>query len=1224
MRRNPKRRSFAPRLLSLEQRRLLALAATWLGQDGSDFVGTESSLLSQSPNDYQDIHLRLSGLAFPSNTITRVQVAKYGGGGWTWNANGQKGALFQPDAANPAAGDLFMEPATADPAGTWYEKIRVDYANGAFEETQLKTGTAVDPNLRTPGKELGAVFQGQVNQDWTGPYISVGPDGIKDVRVDLFNLSTAADVSLVRLTATSPAGPTRVWEAGLNPNGYWNAELMNRPAQGGTLGTTAEFYFSPDVNLAGYTLKFEVVYAHRNPNGSYTNRSGKADARVIASGATNPTAAMPAAAETNLPQAGASSLPQDEAFPGYSRVQLAPAGLASLASPQSFSSIQSAVLSNLHGSSWVYAKPGAPAPYTEGSYPLSMSYDAAAGVFGFPPVRDEEGSTLTLLLTFDDGGQAVARFAGSSSDINRRAVDTRVGAPVQNVYGAADLLAKLQAKAPNIHLSAGAYALGQPLNLDYPVRITADPGVALTFALSKAPGSPWNAASGAIRITSSHVALDGFAIRFTGDSSMWTAGDRFVIQAGGGGSKVDLSLIRLDIQAPAAASSTYEQAINLMNFEGGNSGLIAGNILKGGYIQLGTGPWDVLDNDYQGAVAHTVTPSFLNVLTSHDLTIRGNHVHSVAPAGVARRFLVFGRSDLGQGIGNLIENNVIDGGLGTPTVDPTGLFTNSYEIILMETYQPRFEGKPSAVSPDGLIVQIPQLRGPAARTGDVVSILTGPHAGEWRMIVQALGPTRYLLDEPLPQGDFAIAIGRGFVDQTFRGNTIDLRNTNANNVAVVLPGNQWGTRFLGNTFLGGNGLFIHAGSNEKGFETPGVEQPAPWGWSRLPILDLTIDGNRFVNAPVVLAVAHGQQNKANGGRTYFTGVFANNRVDWSIPGKPAVTIGVGANLVDNSDKRIPLDYNRTNYPWITLDEIRLTTRNNWGLDSTTGAGPIMKVHAAMLNGVGADNLAINLSTAPILSAVSLGQDGSDFVGLGSGPTRPDGLQDIHIVLYDLHPDKLIDRVVVTSFGGGEWRYNGPPGTDKAVFVRNGTTADLYIQPRRNEAGLDFTVRVYYVDQTWTQAYVSPIFAIARLPVAPLPSAPKGPEVQVIATNSAAPAPALQPQALLTNSAANPAPEVVQQAEPVGNLARATSDPAPEVPLPLAFEGPMRGGRRPPSRPLPFRGIAPAVRVHPVSLPSRIAPSRARLMIRPNQIARDFVLGMRRELLMMGIRDRGGR
>lgn len=1280
MNRHSKRRSLAPSLQALERRRLLTFTATWIGQDGSDFVGTESSLLLQSPNDYQDIRLRLSGLAFPNDAVTRVRVDKFGGGGWSWDAVGKKGALFLPDEADPTAGDIFMEPMAADPAGTWYEKIRVDYASGAFEETHLNTGAAVDPNLRVDGARLGAEFQGQTDQDWTGPFISVGPDGIRDVRVDLSNLSAGADVESVRLTATSPDGPTRVWEAGLNPNGHWNAELLNRPGQNGTLGATAEFYFSPDVDLDGYTLKFEIVYAHRNPDGSYTNRSGKTDVVIIAAGATNPNAAMPVVAEANLPATTAASLPQLEAFPGHSRVMLDPAALASLPSPQSLATVRSAVLTNLHGSTWVYTKSGAPAPHAGDSNPIAMVYEPSAGVFGFPPVRDEDGSTLTLLLTFDDGALAVARFTGAASDINRRALDSRAGAPVQEVHNAAELLARIGDKSSNIHMKAGVYALADPLSLDYPVRITADPGAALVFALSKDSGSAWNTASGAIRITSSHVALDGFAVRFEGNSSLWTARDRFIIQAGGG-SKVGLSLTRLDIEAPAAASSSsHEVAINLMNFEGRNAGRIADNILKGGYIQLGVGPWAVVDNDYRGAVANTVAPSFLNATTSHDITIRGNHAHAVAPSGITRRFLVFGRSDLGQGIGNVIENNIIDGGLGTPASNPTNLFDNAPEIILMETYQPRFEGRPSSVSPDGLIVQIPHLRGPAARTGDVVSILTGPRAGEWRRIVQALGPTRYLLDAPLPQGDFVIAIGRGFVDQTLRGNTIDLRGMSAGNVAVLLPGNQWGTKIVDNAFLGGNGIDIHAGSNEKAFETPGVGQRAPWGWSRLPIFDLLIDGNAFVDAPILLSVAHGQKNKVNAGRSYFTGVFSNNRIEWSIPNRPAVTIGVGARLVDNSDKRIPLDFNRTNYPWITPDEIRLVTRNNWGFDASTGGGPTMKVHAASLDGVAVDDQTIVLNASPIIRAFSNGQDGSDLVGLGAKSNGPDGYQDLRVTLNGLHPGKAIDRVVVTAFEGGEWRYNDPSGGDAAALFRDGTTAELYIQPRRNEAGGAFTVVVFYADGTWVKSFVSPVFAIAGLPVLPEPLDPESPSPRLAVVDPENPTtdepPQLQPAALLieprgVEGTPPPAPQAAQPqpVEPPLDFVQEVAGWEPESIRPPALPGAMRAGLRPPralpapasirlasptpggprgllaarqpgdrraalAAPAPPRRVVPAPRgqrvpsgrgaaeVRALTLAKRLAAAPAGVSSEPIRLG--FRLGNGGATLYSGMRDRGGR
>ena len=724
-----------PEARALESRRLLALAAAWLGQDGADFVGTEGTLVDQAPNDYQDLHFRLSGLS--GAAVARVDVERYGGGAWSWSPAGGKNAMFRPDPSDPSAGDLYLEPYFADAAGRLYQAIRVTYADGSVAQAQAVAATAVDPNLRAPGKGLSAASLGQDGSDWTGATVAVGPDGFQDVHVALANLSAGAS-AYVRITAAT--NPPRSWETGVNPDGRWNAELLDRPGANETLGTTADVYFSSDVDLAGVPLTIQVFYDHWNPDyRSYTNRSGKSDVVVVTAGATSPTLAMPAVAEPDLAAFAASGRPQDAAYPGLSHVAIDPASLAALARPQSLATIRSAVLTNRHGMAWLFLKPGAPAPYTGFPVPAAMTLDASTGVLDYAPVRDEAGSTLTLLLTFDDGSQAIARLAGSPADLGRLAVDTRVGAATTAVSDAAGLLAALDAGAPSIRLRPGVYDLNQPLNINRPVRIAADPGATLRFALSAAPGSPWSSTTGAINVRSGHVALDGFAIRFVGTTADWNTWARTVIQAGLGTADVDLAFTNLDVTAPAAAvAGVYEQAVTLMNFEDGDTGVIAGNVLRGGWIHLGAAPWQVVDNDYRGALDWTIAPTFLDVHRSFDLTIRGNHAWVEAPRGITQRFLVMGNSDSGQGIGNTIEGNTIDGGIGTPASGAPAGYTNNPEIILTETYQPRFEGAPSAVSPDRTIVQVPHLRGPAPRTGDVVSILTGPHAGEWRRIVQAL------------------------------------------------------------------------------------------------------------------------------------------------------------------------------------------------------------------------------------------------------------------------------------------------------------------------------------------------------------------------------------------------------------------------------------------------------------------------------------------------------
>ncbi|WP_165068516.1 discoidin domain-containing protein [Paludisphaera rhizosphaerae] len=1053
-------RRFAPGVAALEERRLLSLSAVYLGQDGHDYVGTEGTLVQQSPNDYQDVHIRLTGMSQPASSVVSVQVQRFGGGAWSWSTSGGKNAMFLPDSTNSQVGDVFFEPYFADPAGTNYQAIIVRYANGSTEATQVYSTSAVDPNLRMPGTQVTATFLGQDGQDWTASTIAVGPDGYQDVHIALAHLSYGASATV---TVTAATNPPRTWQTGVNPNGSWNAELLNRPGSNETLGTTADVFFSSDVNLQGVPLTVTVTYDHWNPNyQSYTNRSGKTDTATITAGATNPTLAMPAAPVSNFATVSAASLPQSTSYPGLSHAALTAASLGS----QTFATVQSAVLSDQSGNAWVYYRSGAPAPYSGVASPLSMTYRADAGVFDFVPLRDESDATLTLRLTFDDGSQAVAKFAGAAADLGRTAVDPRVGQSSVNVSTAADLVAAVAADSPVIHLAAGTYVLNGPLVLDAPVSITADAGATLVFALSDAAGSPWKSATGAIIVQSSHVALDGFAIRFSGTTASWTAPSRNVIQAGLGSVDVDLSFTNLDVVAPAAAVSTgYEAATQLMNFNDGDTGVIAYNTLTGGMIQLGAAPWKVLDNDYRGAVAHTITPTFLNAYRSFDLTIKGNHAHQVDPLGIAQRFLVMGNSDTGQGIGNVISGNVIDGGIGTPTTGAPAGYTNNPEIILTETYQPRFEGIPSAVSPDGSIVQIPYLRGPVAHTGDIVSILTGPYAGQWRMIAQALSPTQYLLDSPLPAGSFAISIGRGYVDQKYDDNTIDLRGMSADNTAIVISGNHWGQSIDGNTFLGGQALRLGAGSNEGAFES---QYPAPWGWSRLPVLGLSIQGNAFIDAGVNLSVAHDATfNKSSAGRTYFEGDFSDNYFSWTDPAKAVVVIGTPG-------------YTTSAYPWLTPMEMVLTATGNWGLNASTGQAASLQVYAAQINGSAASGTSVILPTSTGLSGVSLGQDGHDVVGSGPWSPAPNGYQDVHIVIRGLAADKEISELLITADNGHRWSYSSPFGPDRLVVIRAGATADVYIQPYQDETDRTITIFVRYADGSTAQTVIYGLTATARL------------------------------------------------------------------------------------------------------------------------------------------------
>lgn len=136
----------------------------------------------------------------------------------------------------------------------------------------------------------------------------------------------------------------------------------------------------------------------------------------------------------------------------------------SLPAGQTGATVRQAVLTDQAGGIWVYSATGV-MPYTNGrdfydsgtgAHPdgLPLSYDPNTGTFSFPPYRDEAGASLTLRLIFNDGSQAVARFAGMTSDLNLR--DTPAGASSRTVHTPTELTRAIADKIGNIHLVANA------------------------------------------------------------------------------------------------------------------------------------------------------------------------------------------------------------------------------------------------------------------------------------------------------------------------------------------------------------------------------------------------------------------------------------------------------------------------------------------------------------------------------------------------------------------------------------------------------------------------------------------------------------------------------------------------------------------------------------------------------------------------------------------------
>lgn len=859
----PRSRPIRPSFLILERRALLTgdPSGVWLGQDGHDLVGPSSN---PAPDGVQDIHVAVSGLP-AGETIVFAEIQGFGGGDWQYRGPYGPWAAAVVQTAGATNADLYFEPSQVETGRPF--QITLKYADGTASNFWIQGGKA-DPNLRMPQASLQATWLGQDGRDLTGPTPAVGPDGYQDVHLALSGLS--ADLPIVSATLDGPNGQS--WSFGLNHEGNANAELVRNPAD----PSKADLYFSPLVNLNGQPLSLTVVYS--------TNQT---DHTTLTGGSDNPTLAMPSPSSISIDWNAiqASWAGQDPAPPGLARVNVSgiPAGR----------SIVAAALVDGVAGSWSYQAAGVSNFYADpAAAPLAVqSTSPTTSVLAFAPERSEAGATLTLRILLDDGSTLATRFAGASADPGLTAPrpnsNSIVADPSSNLQSLVDTYG-------TVRLSSGTYALSQPLILNHPVTIVGDPGATLMF--NQASGSaPWSAA---IKINAGHTTLEGFAVRFA-SPVVWASnvndgpaviGTTDNLDPGPNLPKPDLLLQNLDVQSPPVPSGSWVEAPRLLRLTTATSGTIEGNILKGGTTEFRGGPWTIVGNDYQGTVPNTYSYAAFAGHQTHDLILQKNSASPIGPSGKTWRFLVL--TDSGEG--DLIDSNSVVG-IGPQNSDTVQ--ANASEIVLTEAYRLHFEGVPAALSADGLILQIPNPQGGAARPGDVVAILSGPDAGRYVTIAQPLSPTAYLLQSPLPQGTYAVSISTGFVNETYSRNVIDARGSTIA-ADLVLIGNQFGTRIVNNTLEGGGqALLLRA--------TP-TESPVQWGWSHSPAFGIVATGNTLVDSTqgAAIDVQHGSAIKSDQGRVYLTANFSNNVIEWSSAflasqtqggGKEPGTIAIGDN-----------------------------------------------------------------------------------------------------------------------------------------------------------------------------------------------------------------------------------------------------------------------------------------------------------------------------------------
>ena len=874
-----------------------AVRGEWLGQDGHDFCQTATSL---KPNDIQDLHLRLEGLA-AREEIDGILIRRAGGGEWacgtlggrwTWKAH-----LIREPGATTA--DLYLEPSHDEP------RFRVDlelhYRSGPEARFSVSCGRS-NPNLFMPTATLAAVWGGQDGHDWTGPGPAVGPDGFEDARLDLSGLSTKLEIKSIAVEGLAGSG----WEYGLNPNRRSNAELV-RDANDRSRGS---LFFSPDRDLRGQPLSVRITYAIDR----------HCETNVIA-GPTNPKRALPKPPEFPLSPNRLSLqwLGQDgRDVTGRGDIHLALAGL------EAEREVAAAALSDKVGGCWIFRREAQvkfhPANSGEASaLAWQRQPRAAIADLFLQPYRDETNTLMVLRLLLDNGNTTVLRFPGQTCDPYQRG-PLPAATTVEAKPG--DDLNALAEKFGTIQLAAGRYTLARPLTLARPVTVTGGSDAQLFFTQTP-DEAPWR---GAILLGAGNITLRGFAVRFA-ETFRWAlhgpngAGIIHTFdRPGRQDPKANIFLEKLDIESSSVPAPTdpkkLPEAPYLTRLAGATSGKIIGNRFRGGTVDVAHGPWLIADNEHCGTMPGTVAWDAFGGHWLHDFTLARNRVRAAGPSGKMWRFISM--NQLGQRV--VIRDNDV-GGVGMRD-DDTLPNPNAPEILLTESYRLYFEGRPASVSRDGWVLQIPMVMDSAVRPGSIVSILTGEHAGRYFTIAQPLSPTAFLMADALPAGDYAISVAHGFVDDVIEGNRIDVRG--GKSAVVVLAGNHWGLRLLRNHLLGGgDSLLIQS--------TP-TEEPYIWGWSHTPFLGFLCDGNRHVDSAhgVSIDVYSNRHNKTTAGRMYLEGIYRSNTVQWTGPppvttNQPPAVIRIGSHSTDEPGQ-MKLDLGRNRLQSAQPGEARLTLR----------------------------------------------------------------------------------------------------------------------------------------------------------------------------------------------------------------------------------------------------------------------------------------------------------
>ncbi|WP_152053360.1 Ig-like domain-containing protein [Tautonia marina] len=827
----------------------LAPIATWIGQDGHDFVGRSTT---PGPNGVQDIRITLDDLP-TDQTVTSAEIRGYGGGIWTYNGTGVHWAAAFVRVNDSPEADLFFEPNRVEVGRPF--SVRLWFDDGSTTLISFAGGIA-DPTFRMPELTAQLSWIGQDGSDRVGNGASVGPDGRQDAVIALTNLSPT-----VPITTIDVRGPgSLAWQSGANPKGLPNAEFVRNAAD----PTQGSLFFQPEQSLDGLPLTVTIFYAD-NTIELADLTAGPSDPTLLVS----PAPSVPLRSDPILAQ-----------WLGQSNDPIAGLGAAGVSLeglPTDRTVVGASLSGTERGATWAYTDASITAPVSiePSSRPLTFRRDPddpTRASIAFAAREKAEPGEMTLRLQYDDGTFSLVRIEHGPIDSTLRAPRPEASRVVARP---GDDLQALVDGFGAVHLSSGVYDLDRPLILNRAIQISADPGATLVFSqASDAPAWP-----SAITIHHGNTTLDGFAVRFDGPVRWdWSvpfepavilstdARDKTT-----GTAKVGLLLSNLDLQGPpvSALGDSLEYSALLVNLTSSENGRLLDNQLRGGSVRVFNGPWEIAGNTYLGAMPGTWTHDVFAMSRAYDVTVRDNVASPLPGSGKTYRFLVLTQ----DGSNMRVVRNRVEG-IGPRDDDPQP-HPNNPEVILTEAYHVPFEGKPLALSDNGLILQIPPPQGRAIRSGDVVAVLSGPSAGQWRRIAHVIDPQTLLLDHPLPtdQPIEAVSVSSGFVDLIIADNYVDVRGGSEAS-PIVLAGAHFGVEVRENHLLGGAPVRIESAASES---------TVHWGWTHTPQLDVRFIENTIEDSQGGLdaGIVRYPQGKRSEGRTYVDLQIQDNLFAWS-------------------------------------------------------------------------------------------------------------------------------------------------------------------------------------------------------------------------------------------------------------------------------------------------------------------------------------------------------